>query len=178
MKKTLTLLRTLGTLAISTPAFAQAATSPDDTAPRAATEAAAAAEAEMAELEAAFRARLTQATFKGRWALIQDGELGPERAETYRINSVTKLAGDLWIITARIQYANQDITAPVPVRVRWAGDTPVIMVNDVPIPGSGSYSARVMIYGDTYAGSWTGGKHGGLMNGVIQRSTADPEDGE
>ena len=43
----------------------------------------------------------------------------------------------------------------------------VIIVDDVGVPGSGSYSARVLVYRDTYAGSWTGGDHGGLMNGVI-----------
>ena len=71
------------------------------------------------------------------------------------------------MINARIQYGNKDVTAPIPVQVKWAGDTPVIIVDDVGVPGSGSYSARVMIYDNTYAGTWTGGDHGGLMNGVI-----------
>ena len=80
---------------------------------------------------------------------------------------MNKLGGDVWIINARIQYGGKDITAPIPVKVKWAGDTAVIVVDDVGVPGSGSYSARVLVYRDTYAGSWTGGDHGGLMNGVI-----------
>jgi hypothetical protein len=130
--------------------------------------------AELVELEAAFRATLTEAVLQGRWCLVEGGTMGPEREESYHISSVTRLGGDLWIITARIRYGRQDITAPVPVRVRWAGDTPVIVVNNVPIPGSGTYSARVMIFGDTYAGSWTGGQRGGLMSGVIRRPELSP----
>jgi hypothetical protein len=177
MKPTIALLAIVGPLVLSTPVLAQANPASNDPAPNAALDdAGAPAATEQPELEAAFRARLSQATLKGRWCLIQDGQLGPEREETYQINSILKVAGDLWIITARIQYANQDITAPVPVRVRWAGDTPVIMVNNVPVPGSGTYSARVMIHGDTYAGSWMGGNQGGLMNGLIERPTSDPEE--
>jgi len=53
------------------------------------------------------------------------------------------------------------------VHVKWAGDTPVIVLDKVGIPGAASYSARVLIYEKTYAGTWSGGDHGGLLNGVI-----------
>ena len=119
------------------------------------------------ELEATFQATLTKATFTGRWCSIKDGQLGPEKDEKYTINSVTKVGGDVWLIHARIQYGKKDIVAPIPVQVKWAGDTPVIIVDKVGVPGSGEYSARVLIYEKTYAGSWTGGDHGGLLNGVI-----------
>ena len=119
------------------------------------------------ELEAKFRATLTKATFTGRWCSIKDGELGPEKEDKYTILGVSKLGGDVWVINARIQYGKKDITAPIPVQVKWAGDTPVIVVDNVGVPGSGSYSARVMIYEQTYAGSWTGGDHGGLLRAVL-----------
>ena len=119
------------------------------------------------QLEAVFQATLTKATFTGRWCSIKDGQLGPEKDEKYTINSVTKVGGDVWLIHARIQYGKKDIVAPIPVQVKWAGDTPVIIVDKVGVPGSGEYSARVLIYEKTYAGSWTGGDHGGLLNGVI-----------
>jgi hypothetical protein len=175
MRTILILLGSVGLLALVQPVFAQDETASTDavSSPLAA-DAGTPAELERETLESEFRKRLTRAVFRGRWALIEEGELGPEREESYRIMSVTKVAGDLWIITARIQYAGRDITAPVPVRVRWAGDTPVLMVDNVPIPGSGTYSARVMIFGDTYAGSWSGGERGGLMNGLIQRPDTDP----
>ncbi len=119
------------------------------------------------ELEAKFKATLTRATLSGRWCAIKDGQLGPEKEDKYTILGVAKLAGDAWLITARIQYGQRDIVAPIPVQVKWAGDTPVIVVDNIGIPGGNSYSARVLIYDKTYAGTWSGGDHGGLLNGVI-----------
>jgi hypothetical protein len=119
------------------------------------------------ELEATFKATLTKATLKGRWCSIKDGQLGPEKEDKYTINSVLKIGGDRWLINARIQYGTKDIVAPIPVQVKWAGDTPVITLDKVGLAGSGEYSARVMIYDKTYAGIWSGGDHGGLLNGVI-----------
>lgn len=119
------------------------------------------------ELEAKFKATLTKATFSGRWCALKDGELGPEKEDKYTILGVSKLGGAVWVINARIQYGKKDITAPIPVQVKWAGDTAVIIVDDVGVPGSGTYSARVMIYNNTYAGTWSGGDHGGMMSGVI-----------
>ena len=121
------------------------------------------------QLEAKFKETLTKATLAGRWCSLKDGQLSPEKEDKYTIVSVNKVGNDVWVINARIQYGNKDITAPIPVQVKWAGDTPVIIVDDVGVPGSGTYSARVMIYENTYAGTWTGGDHGGLMNGVIKQ---------
>src|SRR6266852_1032308 len=106
----------------------------------AATEAAPAKpKASQAELESIFKASLTKAPLKGRWCPIK----------------------------ARIQYGKKDFVAPIPVQVKWAGDTPVIILDKVGVAGSGEFSARVMIYDKTYAGTWSGGDHGGLLNGVI-----------
>jgi hypothetical protein len=119
------------------------------------------------ELEAKFKATLTKATMAGRWCSIKEGVLGPEKADKYTIVGVTKLGGDNWAINARIQYNNKDFVAPIPVQVKWAGDTAVIIVDKIPMPGGGTYSARVLIYDHTYAGTWNGGDYGGLLNGVI-----------
>lgn len=120
-----------------------------------------------AELEAAFKETLTKATLSGRWCAIQNGKLSPEKDDKYTIVSVNKLGGEAWIVNARIQYGNKDFVAPIPVQVKWAGDTPVITLDDVGVPGGQSYSARVLIHGKTYAGTWSGGDHAGLMSGVI-----------
>ncbi len=119
------------------------------------------------ELEAQFKAALTKATLSGRWCGIKDGKLTPEKEDKYTIVGVTKLAGEMWIINARIQYGEKDFVAPIPVLVKWAGDTPVITLDNVGLPGGNSYSARVLIYNKTYAGTWSGGDHAGLLNGVI-----------
>src|ERR1043166_7592848 len=119
------------------------------------------------ELELAFKTTLTKATLTGRWCLVQDGKLSQEKEDKYTITGVSKIGGDMWLIHARIQYGKKDVTAPVPVQVKWAGDTPVIVVDKIPIPGSGTYSARLLIYEKTYAGTWSGGDHRGLMSGLI-----------
>lgn len=124
------------------------------------------------ELEATFKSTLTQATMLGRWCSIKDGALGPEKEDKYTILDVTKIGGDVWLVKSRIQYGKRDVVAPIPVRVKWAGDTPVITVDDVSVPGGGTYSARVLIYGKTYAGTWSGGEHRGLMSGVITNLAA------
>lgn len=123
----------------------------------------------LTELEAKFKSSMTKVIMAGRWCSVKDGQLGDDREDKYTIVAVTKLGGDDWAIHARIQYGRQDVTVPIPVKVKWAGDTPVIMVNDFAIPGGGTYSARVLIYDDTYAGTWSGGDHGGLLNGVITK---------
>ncbi len=119
------------------------------------------------ELEANFKATLTKASLQGRWCMIKDGQLTPEKEDKYSIRSITKVGGDMWLITARIQYGKKDFTAPIPVQVKWAGDTPVITLDKVGVAGSGEFSARVLIYEKTYAGTWSGGDHGGLLSGVI-----------
>jgi len=119
------------------------------------------------ELEAKFKATLTKATLSGRYCSINDGKLSPEKEDKYSIVSVTKTGADTWLINARIQYGQIDIVAPIPVQVKWAGDTPVIIVDNVGIPGGNTYSARVMIYEKTYAGTWSGGTRGGLLNGIV-----------
>ena len=122
------------------------------------------------ELETRFQATLAKATFTGRWSLIEKGQPGLEKEDKYTILGVSKVGGEVWLIHARIQYGGKDITAPIPVKVRWAGDTPVIVVEDVGVPGSGKYSARVLLHQDTYAGTWSGGAVRGLMSGVITRA--------
>lgn len=94
------------------------------------------------------------------------------RQERYEIEKVVKRAGDIWTFHARIQFGDNDVTVPVPVRLDWAGDTPMVSVTDLGIPGLGSYTARVVFYRDSYAGMWWGATHGGNMFGTIERPEA------
>ena len=77
------------------------------------------------------------------------------------IVSVTKQDGDNWLINARMKYGDSEIVAPIPAQVKWAGDTPVICITNLTIPGGGTYNARVLIYEHTYAGTWSGKDRGG-----------------
>jgi hypothetical protein len=123
-----------------------------------------------AEREKKFSAMLTQATLKGRWCLVKDGALTPERDETYSIVGVQKGEGAQWIVNARMRYGQQDIVAPVPARVEWAGGAAVLIVENLTIPGGGTYSARVLLHDDIYSGTWSGGGRTGLLHGVISRA--------
>lgn len=119
------------------------------------------------QLEAKFRTTLTNAKLRGRWCAVNEGRLGSEKKDQYTIQGISKISGDQWLLKARIQYGDKDLVAPIPVQVKWAGDTAVIVVDNFALPGSGTYSARVLIYENTYAGTWSGEDHGGLLNGVI-----------
>src|SRR2546430_1843750 len=88
----------------------------------------------------------------------------PAQAE---IEKVSKLTGETWLIRARFQYGSHDVPIPVPVTIKWAGDTPVITMTDAGVPGMGSYTARVVLYRDQYAGTWSGQKGGGQLFGKI-----------
>ena len=96
------------------------------------------------------------------------GLFGPER---YYIDSVTHLSGDTWLFRTRLEYHGKDIPVPIPLKVQWAGDTPVITLTDLSIPGAGTYTARVVLYRGRYAGTWAGEKAGGELFGKIERQT-------
>lgn len=92
------------------------------------------------------------------------------KEEKYELLKVAKLRNDYWLFKTRIQYANHDLTVPLTLQVKWAGDTPVITVDDLVIPGLGTFGARVMIYGDQYAGTWSAKDHGGHLFGAIVKT--------
>jgi hypothetical protein len=155
--------------AFATAAYAQAQESKQTaTLPRESASPAARAAASPQELEAKFKSMLTNATLSGRWASIKDGTLGPEKEDKYHIVSVGKISGDSWVVNAKIKYNDREFVAPLPVKIKWAGDTPVIIVDNLTMPGGNrSYSARVMFYEHTYSGTWSAADHGGMLYGVI-----------
>jgi hypothetical protein len=102
-------------------------------------------------------------------------ESGDRHEERYELGDVKHLQGDMWLISARIKYGDHDLTIPLTLPIRWAGDTPMICVDDMAFPGMGTYTARVMIYRDHYAGFWTGKDHGGHLFGTLEHPTKDAE---
>ena len=77
------------------------------------------------------------------------------------------------MIHARIEYGGHDVTVPIPVRIEWAGDTPVISLTDVEVPGLGTFTARVLFYRGRYAGTWQHGETGGSQFGRILPAQQD-----
>jgi len=123
--------------------------------------------------EERFKALFTNAYLSGRWAPLKDGALGEERSgDKYQIVSVTRGSGDNWTVNAKMKYRDQEIVMPIPVQMKFAGDTAILVVDNLVIPGGGTYSARLLIYERTYSGTWKGQRGGGMLYGVI---TNDPE---
>ncbi len=133
---------------------------------------------ELTELEKEFEKTFRKATLSGHWRLSQGDELGEEREELYQIDSVKKAGKDLWLFNGvRVKYGGKDVTVPfpIPVKVLWAGDTPVISVTDLNVPGLGTYTARVLVYRGIYTGTWFGPGHGGSMSGrILKKDAAQP----
>jgi hypothetical protein len=99
-----------------------------------------------------------------------DGSKNPPSEEVYEIQSVQKFGDkDLWVFTARIKYGQKDVTLPMPLPVKWVGDIPVITMDEMNIPGLGTFSAHVVIDGHKYAGTWSHGKVGGHLYGKITK---------
>jgi hypothetical protein len=125
-----------------------------------------------AEQVAALEKLMSRATMVGHFTVT--GEEGKEDSggklteERYELGEVKRLESGDWLIQSRIRYGDHDVTIPLTLPIRWAGDTPVICVDDMLIPGLGTFTARVMIYRGHYAGFWTGVDHGGHLFGVIE----------
>ena len=147
---------------------------------------------ETARRQKHFRDLVTDVTLVGRFTIDRppapaaptqpDGEAQPRkdggagdaadlalREEEYAITGAVPLGGDLWALTARIRYGETDVTIPVPIAVKWAGDTPVLTLDRITLPGLGTFSSRVVLDGDRYAGTWQHDDVGGHMFGRIER---------
>ena len=98
------------------------------------------------------------------------GKDKPPSKETYEILSVQKLGkGDLWIFTTLLRKGGETVTLPIPLPVKWAGDKPVIHMDNITIPTMGTFSAFVIFDDDKYAGTWAHGKITGHLYGTIAK---------
>jgi hypothetical protein len=127
-----------------------------------------------AKLDAATKARyenftklLTGSKFQGSFT-VAGTPLKELHEETYELEKVEKMPeADLWSITARIKYGKNDYKVPVPIYVKWAGETPVLTMDKMTIPGYGTFSARVVLHMDRYAGTWQHDAKGGHLFGTV-----------
>jgi hypothetical protein len=93
-----------------------------------------------------------------------DGKESKQKPDRYRLSTVSVAQKDRWIFT----YLHNNIPIPLALKVKMAGDTPVIVMDEFKIAGMGTFSARVMFHGKRYAGTWQHGKVGGLMFGRLE----------
>ncbi len=118
---------------------------------------------------------LTGAKFVGQYSV--DGKsAGKFKEEAYTITKLEKLPeADMYRMTAKIKYGDTDGEFPIDLPILWSGNTPVITMDQVWIPGLGTFSARVLILNNRYAGTWDHGPVGGHLFGRIEKAVAEPE---
>lgn len=127
------------------------------------------------DVEAKFVAMLKNATLKGSWAPVSQNQMGGQRGgDSYHIARAEKSADGKWSIVYVINYGGKQVEFPISATVKFAGDTAVLILDDVKAgPGKANWSARVMFFDDVYAGRWweTSNKdHGGTIAGTITRA--------
>ena len=118
-------------------------------------------------LEQAFAKKLSGAVLAGSFS-IDGKDTESHKPDRYQIVTAKKLSGDDWVITATMKVGENQLDIPIPIKVYWADDTPVMSLTDLTIPGVGTFTSRVMFYGNRYAGTWQHGEVGGHMWGMIE----------
>ncbi|MEM9369008.1 MAG: hypothetical protein AAGD07_23715 [Planctomycetota bacterium] len=117
--------------------------------------------------EARLATYLNGATFTGNFTLDGKEDRTP-KPESYTINSCEKLPGkDLYRMKVAIKYGDTDGEFPMDLSILWSGGTPVITLDNVWIPGLGTFSSRVIVHNGRYAGTWQHDEKGGHLFGKI-----------
>lgn len=126
------------------------------------------------ELEKQFTERMTGAVLVGNFSVVgKDGK--PANPERYELKKVAKFAGEFWVF--EYKYGQKDVTIPLTLRMIWADDTPMITLTNATLPGLGAaFGARVIFYGDLYAGTWQHGKVTGHLWGTIEKAAPAKEE--
>ncbi|QDT06500.1 hypothetical protein K227x_49100 [Rubripirellula lacrimiformis] len=128
--------------------------------------------------ESRLAAYLSGAQFVGKFTVDGKEDKLP-KTERYTISKCEKLpATDMYRLTARITYGKVDSEVPMDIKILWSGNTPVITLDQLWIPGMGTFDARVMIHSDRYAGTWQHDEVGGHMFGQIQQAAKTDAAGE
>src|SRR5262245_56432900 len=120
----------------------------------------------LAPAEKEFQESLAGVVLEGQ--STRDGKPGVAD-DKYNIERVEKGAGDQWTFYVKVSMQGREMVLPLPIDVKWAGDTPVITLTDKSLPGMGTYTARVVVYRGQYAGTWKGGNGGGKVFGTIKK---------
>lgn len=121
--------------------------------------------------------KLNNVKFVGNFTILGKDYPDGLPKEEYTIVSATKQEnGDFWLIKARIKYGSTDVEVPMVLEVKWAETTPVISLTNVAIPGLGTFSSRVVIYKNKYAGTWSHGDVGGHLFGTIEKNEPAKDD--
>ena len=123
-----------------------------------------------AALEKQFEETMSGASLIGHFTIARGEKDSSPQDEGYRVSKISKLEDGRWLFTAQMKFGDRDVSLPMPFEVQWAGDTPIITLTNQEIPGLGTFTARVLIYRDRYAGTWQHGQVGGHMWGRVEKA--------
>jgi hypothetical protein len=71
-----------------------------------------------------FEQMMAGATLVGHSTMTnREGISGEER---YSIDAISKIGSETWLIRTRMKLGSHEIPFPIPIVIKWAGDTPVI----------------------------------------------------
>src|SRR5262245_1251667 len=70
------------------------------------------------DLDRKFQEMMHGVSLVGRSTRLNDDKIIGQ--EKYVIEKVSKVAGETWLLQARMQYGTRDIPVPVPVTIKWA----------------------------------------------------------
>jgi hypothetical protein len=125
-------------------------------------------EAALNPAEQRFQTSMSNVTLTG---FYTNGEASELKQDRYVVEKISKASGNLWKFDVRIQYNGKDIAIAIPVPILWAGDTPVVSLTNFAVPGSGTFTARVLFHDGAYVGTWAAADgHGGKMFGSIKKN--------
>lgn len=121
------------------------------------------------EQDARLRNLLNGARLVGMWRTIDrnNGQFGSPRTESYAIRAVERDDADHYILFGQFTYEGVPVELPVRVKVLWAFDTPMIVVDNLLMPNGRTYAARVLFNHQHYAGLWSAPQANGTMMGRI-----------
>ena len=125
------------------------------------------------ERDTRFATMIEGAEFLGEFNIVApDGTVNKPQTDEYAVSKLERGEGGTWVFHYSMSYGGGNkATLPIPVVVEWAGDTPVLTMTDQALEGLGTFSVRILLYDDLYAGTWSsGGKIGGHMWGRIVKN--------
>jgi len=125
--------------------------------------------AALTKAEKAFAEKMKGVALVGQFT-VDGSENHDTKSERYEIYNVTKLDGNNWLFMTGIQYGKTNTKVPITLPVYFSDEkTPVITLENLTIPGMGTFTSRVMFYGDRYVGTWQHGQVGGHMFGKLEK---------
>ena len=135
--------------------------------------------AEESTRESRLADHLSGAKFVGKFSVDGKPDDQPLKSEQYSISKCEKLPEpDMYRLTARIKYGEVDSEVPLNIKILWAGNTPVMTLDSLWIPGMGTFGARVLIHSNRYAGTWQHDQVGGHLFGTIESQSSEQESAE